>query len=184
MTQHDDDRLATWLAAEPMLAQRRASNERCAPPVRRASGPHGWSPQRAAPSRRSGRTGRSGSPGAVVAAVALIGLIIGGLVVGGWLRPQPAPDVVLPSTTAFPSPTADASEPSPDSPLGGGPILVYLPHESPSPCGLLSFAPFDLFSLDAGTGAQTLLGTTAEDCSARWLNLQWAPDESTHPPDR
>ena len=110
--------------------------------------------------------------------VALIGLLIAGLVVGGWLRPQPAPDaLLLPSTTAIPSASAVAPSPSPELPLGGGLILVYQPQESHGPCeSRLSDSPFDLFSLDAGTGAQTLLGTTSEDCSALHLTLQWAPD--------
>ena len=120
------------------------------------------------------RTNRSvGLTWGIVAVVALIGLLIGGLVVGGWLRP--APDAVLPSSTAIPSPRAEAT-PSPSVPLGGGLILAYQPHESPGECNFDSLAPFDVLTVDPATGERTLLGTTAEDCSARWLNLQWAPD--------
>ena len=169
MTQHDDDRLATWLAAEPVLGTT-SSLERALRAARATRQRPAWLVAATGGTIAAERTNRSaGLAWAVVAAVALIGLVIGGLVVGGWLRPQPVPDAVLPSTTALPSPNAEA-------PFGGGPILAYLPHQSPSPCDLSTLAPFDLISLDAGTGAQTLLGTTAEDCSARGLNLQWAPD--------
>ena len=128
------------------------------------------------------RTNRSvGLAWGLVAVVALIGLLIAGLVVGGWLRPQPAPDaILLPSTTAIPSASAVAPSPSPELPLGGGLILVYQPQEPDGPCeSRLSDSPFELFSLDAGTGAQTLLGSTSEDCSARHLTLQWAPTDTT-----
>ena len=76
----------------------------------------------------SGRTGRSGSPGDSSRCVALIGLLIGGLVVGGWLRPQPAPDAVLPSTTAIPSPSAEASS----LPAGQG-LVAYTEIEALEP---------------------------------------------------
>lgn len=105
---------------------------------------------------------------AAVAAVAVLGTA-GALVVGELLNPSPTPPVVIPS------PDPD-STPSPEGPLGGGLILVYLSDESSEPCGMGSHGPFTLFSLDAGTGERTLLGTAAEDCSALWLTLQWAPD--------
>ncbi len=106
--------------------------------------------------------------------VALIGvsLFVRSPDVGPTPLPQPS-DEASPDAEGTPEPDASAS---PEAPLGGGLILVYEPHESPSPCGSGGLAPYDLFSLDAGTGAKTLLGTTAEDCSAHQLNLQWAPD--------
>jgi Tol biopolymer transport system component len=105
---------------------------------------------------------------AAIVALALVGTV-GAVFVGELLNPRPTPPVL-------PSPQPETT-PSPEAPLGGGLILVYQPHEPRGPCeSRLSDAPFDLFSLDAGTGAQTLLGTTSEDCSARHLTLQWAPD--------
>ena len=107
---------------------------------------------------------------AAVVALAVVGTA-GAIVVGsGVLNPRPNPPVV-------PSPQPDTT-PGPEVPLGGGLILAYRPHESADECSLGSLAPFDVLTVDPGTGAQTVLGTTAEDCSARWLNFQWAPDRA------
>jgi Tol biopolymer transport system component len=180
MTQNDDDRLATWLADGPAhgpiggleraMSAARATRQR--PP---------WLVAANGGTITTERTNRSvGLAWAVVAAVALIGLLIGGLVVGGWLRPQPAPDAVLPSATATPISSASPVAPSPSAEalLGGGLIVAYVPHQPSGACSFGSLAPFDVVTVDPATGTQTLLGTTSEDCSARSLNFQWAPDRA------
>ena len=90
--------------------------------------------------------------------------------------PLPGPsDEATPDSDATAQPDATAS---PEAPLGGGLILVYEQHEPRGPCEESSSeGPFDLYTLDPGTGARTLLGTTDEDCSARHLQVQWAPDQ-------
>ena len=89
-----------------------------------------------------------------MAVVATAGAIVVG---GGLLNPRPTPTV--------PSPQPDTT-PGPEGPLGGGLILVYRPHESPGQCFAGSLAPFDVLTVDPATGRQTIIGTTAEDCSA------------------
>jgi hypothetical protein len=103
---------------------------------------------------------------AAVVTLAVVGTA-GAIVVGGLLnqRPNPSPPVDI----ASPDASAEVT-------LGGGLILAYQPHESPGDCPFDSLAPFDVITVDPATGAQAVLGTTAEGCSARWLNLQWAPD--------
>ena len=178
MTQNDDAQLAAWLAEGPSHGQP-GSLERALSAASATRQRPAWLVAVTGGTIGTERTNRSvGLAWALVAVVALIGLLIAGLVVGGWLRPQPAPDeLLLPSATAIPSASAASPSPSPGVPLGGGLILVFQPHEPRDPCDdRLPGGPFDIFSLDAGTGAQTLLGTTAEDCSTNWLALQWASD--------
>ena len=176
MTQHDDAQLATWLAEGPAHGQP-ASLERALSAARATRQRPAWLVAATAGTIATERTNRSvGLAWGLVVLVALIGLLVGALVVGGWLRPQPAPDAVLPSSTAIPSPSAESPTPSPEVPLGGGLILAYQPHETPTECGFGSLAPFDVLTVDPATGARTVLGTAAEGCSARSLNLQWAPD--------
>jgi len=111
-------------------------------------------------------------------ALATTGLAVAVLIVLALVTRQ-GPDV---GPSPVPGPTNEAtSEPDPSAspgvPLGGGLILVTEPHEPRGRCedgG--SNGPFDVSTLDAGTGERTLLGTVAEDCSARWLTLQWAAD--------
>lgn len=103
------------------------------------------------------------------AVVALAVVTAGAIVVGsGLLNPRPSPPVI-------PSPQPDTT-PRPDSYLGGGLVLAYRPHESAGECSFGSLAPFEVLSIDPGTGAETVLGTAAEGCSAQWLNFQWAAD--------
>ena len=102
MTQHDDDRLATWLAEGRRTAPT-ASLERALRAARATRQRPAWLVAATGGTISAERTNRSvGLAWGLVAVVALIGLLIGGLVVGGWLRPQPAPDAVLPSTNAIP----------------------------------------------------------------------------------
>jgi WD40 repeat protein len=107
-----------------------------------------------------------------LAATALVVITLIGISL--FVRP---PDV---GPTPPPGPSQDGtpdSTPGADAPLGGGLILAYQQHEPRGACeNSSSEGPFDLFTLDAGTGEQTLLGTTVGDCSARHLSLQWAPD--------
>ena len=109
----------------------------------------------------------------IVVALISISLFVRPPDVGPTPVPVPSPDATqVPDATPAPD-TTPAAEP----PLGGGLILVFQQHEPRDPCDdRFPGGPFDIFSLDAGTGAQTLLGTTAEDCGADWLGLQWAPD--------
>jgi WD40 repeat protein len=102
--------------------------------------------------------------------IALIGISL--LVRSPNVGPTPVP---APSNDATPNPDAT---PEAGAPLGGGYILAYQPHESKLECPFSSQAPYDLLMVDPGTGAHTLLGTVAEDCSARFLTLQWSPDRS------
>jgi Tol biopolymer transport system component len=184
MTHHDDAQLASWLNEGPAHEQS-GGLERALSAARATRQRPAWLVAATGGTIGTARTNRSvGFMWGVVAAIALIGLLIGGLVVGGWLRLQPTPDALLlpsataiPSTSAFPSASVAAPTPSPEVPLGGGLILVFQRHEPRDPCDdRFPGGPFDILSLDAGTGEQTLLGTTAEDCSTNWLALQWAPD--------
>jgi len=110
MTQHDDAQLAAWLAEGPSHGQP-GSLERALSVAAATRQRPAWLVAATGGTISAERTNRSvGLAWGVVAVVALIGLLIGGLVIGGWLRPQPAPDaVLLPSTTAIPSPSAGPS---------------------------------------------------------------------------
>ena len=109
MTQNDDAQLATWLAEGPAHGQP-ATLERALSAARATRQRPAWLVAATGGTTAMERTNRSvGLTWGVVAVIALIGLLVGGLVVGGWFRPQPAPDAVLPSTTAIPSQTAEAS---------------------------------------------------------------------------
>src|SRR6187200_1956284 len=121
MTQHDDAQLATWLNEGPAHEQS-GGLERALRAAAATRQRPSWLVAATGGTISAERTNRSvGLVWGVVAAVALIGLLIGGLVVGGWLRPQPAPDaLLLPSRTANPSASAVAPSPSPEVPLGGG----------------------------------------------------------------
>jgi Tol biopolymer transport system component len=102
MTQHDDAQLATWLADGPAHGQP-ASLERALNAARATRQRPAWLVAVTGGTIGPERTNRSvGLAWGVVAVIALIGLLIGGLVVGNWLRPQPqpAPDAVLPSPSA------------------------------------------------------------------------------------
>ena len=102
MTQNDDAQLATWLAEGPAHGQP-ASLERALSAARATRQRPAWLVAATGGTIGMERTNRSvGLAWGLVAVVALIGLLIGGLVVGGWLRPQPqpAPDAVLPSPSA------------------------------------------------------------------------------------
>ena len=101
----------------------------------------------------------------IVVALISISLFVRPPDVGPTPLPQPSNEA---SQEPDATPQADATASPEEAPLGGGLILVFQRHEPRDPCDDRSpGGPFDIFSLDAGTGAQTLLGTTAEDCSAR-----------------
>ena len=180
MTQHDDAQLVAWLADGPAHAQP-AALERALIAARAERQRPAWLVAATGGTIATERTNRSvGLTWGLVAVVALLGLLIGGLIVGGWFRPQP-PDALLPSATAIPSPSGPDATSDPDAtpladvPLGGGLIVAYRAHGSPGDC-LGSVAPFDVLTLDPATGTETVLGTTAEEECAMGLNFQWAPD--------
>ena len=184
MTQNDDAQLAAWLADGPSHGQP-GSLERALSAATAMRQRPAWLVAVTGGTIGTERTNRSvGLAWAVVAVVALIGMLIGGLVVGGWLRLQPEPDSVLPSASAVASPSgpdatpqAEATASPEEAPLGGGLILVYQPRDTRDPCaGSESDYLYELFSLDAGTGEQTLLGTAGDYCAGHELQLQWAPD--------
>ena len=110
----------------------------------------------------------------VVAALIGISLLVRPPDVGPTPLPQPSPEA-SPEPDATPqADAARAPRKPPSAAASSSSTSVTRPRD---PCDdRLPGGPFDIFSLDAGTGAQTLLGTTAEDCSANWLSLQWAPD--------
>ena len=123
--------------------------------------------------RRPIRDGSSGSAhlparrhrvGLLAAAALIAALLIGGAIAvgSGLIRltsvVPPSPDGLFSST---PAPTSTAAvtspspvpSPSPTGPLGGGVIVAH------DWKGELNQGPYDVYALDAGTGAQTLLGT-------------------------
>jgi Tol biopolymer transport system component len=109
-----------------------------------------------------------------IGATALIAAILIGLALFLGQPPNVGP-------TGSPSPTSSASAepsttPSPGLPLGGGLILMYQPHVPPGPCSNISDSPFDVYTVDAGTGDRTLLGTARSGCGPRGIAFQWAPD--------
>ena len=163
MTQNDDARLATWLAEGPAHGQP-GSLERALSAAGATRQRPAWLVAATGGTIGTERTNRSvGLAWGLVAVVALIGLLIAGLVVGGWLRPQPAPDaLLLPSTTAIPSASAVAPSPSPELPLGGGLILVYQPHEPHGPCES-PLPRFPLRPLQPGCGHRGA-NTPRDDC--------------------
>ena len=88
MTQNDDAQLATWLAEGPAHGQP-GSLERALSAARATRQRPAWLVAATGGTIGTERTNRSvGLAWGVVAVVALIGLLIGGLVVGGWLRPR------------------------------------------------------------------------------------------------
>ena len=88
MTQHDDAQLATWLAEGPAHGQP-ASLERALSAAAATRQRPAWLVAATGGTIGTERTNRSvGLTWGLVAVVALIGLLIGGLVVGGWLRPR------------------------------------------------------------------------------------------------
>jgi Tol biopolymer transport system component len=109
----------------------------------------------------------------IVVALISISLFVRPPDVGPTPLPQPSNEA---SQEPDATPQADATA-SPEAPLGGGLILVYQPRDTRDPCpGSESDYLYQLFSLDAGTGEQTLLGTAGDYCAGHDLQLQWAPD--------
>ena len=90
MTQNDDAQLATWLAEGPTHGHP-ATLERALSAARATRQRPAWLVAATGGTIGTERTNRSvGLTWGLVAVVALIGLLIGGLVVGGWFRPQRA----------------------------------------------------------------------------------------------
>ena len=133
MTQNDDARLASWLAEGPAHGQP-GSLERALSAAGATRQRPAWLVAATGGTIGTERTNRSvGLTWGLVAVVALIGLLIAGLVVGGWLRPQPAPDaLLLPSTTAIPSASAVAPSPSPEEALLGGGLFSFSSATNPA----------------------------------------------------
>lgn len=114
MTHENDDRLVAWLADGP--AHGPSAN------LERAFRVTGVTRQRPAwlVAARGGTIAAERSSKSLqftwisVAVVALITLLVGTLVVGGWLRPPPVPPVVIPSSSASlePSPAPSATPPT------------------------------------------------------------------------
>jgi Tol biopolymer transport system component len=113
------------------------------------------------------------APLALAATAVIVALLIGiGLFVR--LSPEVGPSPIPgPTDSATSEPDATAS---PGALLGGGLILVNQSHQPPGPCSNISPSPFDVYALDPGTGASTLLGTVGGECRPRGLAFQWAPD--------
>jgi hypothetical protein len=119
------------------------------------------------------------APFALAATAVIVAVLIG---IGLFVRlspdvgPSPVPG---PTDSATAEPEATAS---PGSPLGGGLILLSQRHELPVQCQT-TLAPFDVFTLDPGTGTRVLLGTVGgSDCASLYrldgLAFQWAPDRA------
>lgn len=108
-----------------------------------------------------------------IAATALVAAILIGLALFVRQPPDTGPTQSRgPTSSATTEPSAT---PTDSVPLGGGLMLVYQQHESPGPCST-SLSPFDVFTVDPGTGARTLLGAVGTECRPRGLGFQWAPD--------
>ena len=103
MTHNNDERLAAWLADGPAHGPT-ANLERALHATRATRQRPAWLVSVRGGTIAAERTNASGQMTWIVVAVAaLLSLLIGTLVVGGWLRPPPAPTVVLPSPVALPS---------------------------------------------------------------------------------
>jgi hypothetical protein len=117
------------------------------------------------------RLPRMSRSGLVLAATALVAAVLIGLALFLGQPPNVGP-------TGSSSPTGSASaEPSttqsPGLPLGGGLIITYQPHVAPGACSIGSESPVEVYTVDVGTGAQTILGAL---CAPRRLAFQWASD--------
>jgi len=98
-----------------------------------------------------------------------VALLIG---IGLLLRPSPVvgpPASQRPTLSAAPSHVAPSSAPTPSGPLGGG---LLIGAAGPDPVD----GTFDVFTLDAGTGEQTLLGTLPRTGSHETYHFQWGAD--------
>jgi hypothetical protein len=100
--------------------------------------------------------------GLVATAALIAALLIGGAIAvgSGLIRRTsvvpPSPDAsfsTAPTSTAPVTSPSPAPSPSPTGPLGGGAIIAH------DWKGEFDHGPYTVFALDAGTGAQTLLGT-------------------------
>lgn len=104
------------------------------------------------------------APLALVATALVVALLIG---IGLLVR---SPNV---GPSPVPGPTHQAT-PEPSGPLGGGLILVHEAYDPSNP------GPLEVFTLDAGTGQQTLLGTLqpvgGSSTSLNRFNFQWGAD--------
>ena len=140
MTQHDDDRLATWLADGPPHAPA-AGLERALSITRAARQRPAW----LATALNGGAIGADRTAStmqliSIVVAVAALTVLFGGLLVSGWLRPPPTPPVVPPAQLRFGRAVVSRISPPPNSSaspvavLGGGLILAYVPHEPAGEC--------------------------------------------------
>jgi len=124
-------------------------------------------------------------PATLLAAAAL--LVVGGVIAAGsGLVQLPS---VLPARTSEASPSPrDASSPTPatspaaENALGGGLVLVRdVPRDAQGgPIDTVHGFPtgtYSIFTLDAGSGARTLLGTVPYDWKTGFQpEVQWAPD--------
>jgi hypothetical protein len=142
--------------------------------------------------RLRGGTFRSGQRSTTVLLAAAItsAAIVGSALVGSsLLRPSPsfrAPSLqpvtvgsLPPASVAVPSPSANATPIASESTiLGGGPILGYAPHSAVPHCQTTQ-GPFDIVSVNPGTGARTLLGMTPDGCNVNSLSVQRSADGAT-----
>ena len=103
----------------------------------------------------------------IVVALISISLFVRPPDVGPTPLPQPSLEA---SPESDATPQAEATASPEEAPLGGGLILVYEPRDTRDPCpGSESDYLYELFSLDAGTGEQTLLGTAGDYCAGHDL---------------
>ena len=112
----------------------------------------------------------------VFVVIALItALALGALAVGSGLVRMPS--VVPLAPTSPPASTVSLPSATPAPVLGGGLVLATMPHPGDRPCNTTA-APFDVVTVDPGTGATTLLGTSASTCDVRPFDARWAADRT------
>ena len=166
MTDHNDDQLAAWLGEGPAHGPA-TSLERTLKATRATRQRPAWLVALGGGTIASDRTNASVQlTWVVVALVALMSLLVGGAVVGGWLRPQPAPTVVLPSTL-----------PALRSDLIAYTKVTELGAEAGCPFSWVSqacFLPRLWVSNSDGSGARELL----PDRPGRQQVIAWSPNGS------
>lgn len=163
MTERNDDQLAAWLGEGPTHGPA-TSLERTLKATRSTRQRPAWLVALGGGTIAAEGTHASVQPTWIIAAlVALMSLLVGGAVVGGWLRPQPAPTVVLPSAL----PTQRTG------------LIAYTKVTELEPCSVGSvsnacYLPRVWVSNSDGSEARELLS----DRPGRQRVIAWLPDGS------
>lgn len=178
---HHDDRLATWLAAGPPHAPA-AGLERALAATRTARQRPAW----LATILNGGAIGADRAAStfqliSIVVAVAAVTVLIGGLVVSGWLRPPPTPPVVPPSSSESPEASSvPSASPPPQTGLVAYSVVTQLERgEGSCPEGRTSALcyPSRIWIANAdGSDARELL--PAAPGFTREAPIAWSPDGS------